>query len=975
MQAPPQHPLVPLVLCALAWLSGAWAQAQLTPENLTCEYVANPRGVESPHPRLGWSFPMPRAQRGQFQSAYQIQVATSPQALQFDAPDLWDSGKLEGNANFQIPYAGKSLAPDATYFWRVRVWDASGKPGLYSAPATFDTGLREPADWQGAQWTAWRTQSDWKRDFDARIKKQLAEPPRADTGWPYPKVQGKSVVHFNLFEMYGFHEPPHDPAPLFRKAFSVEKPVKRARLYVSAIGYYEASLNGARVGDHLLDPGWADDSQHVLYSVYDVTDALRQGPNALGVMLGRGAPGSFVNDVWNAYKSAKQPAFLLRMSLEYADGTRADIVSGADWKVAGGPVVFDDFFRGEIFDARRAQPGWNTPGFSDSGWETPAAATPPAGKLSAQLMPPIRATSTYKPVAVRNPKPGVSVFDFGANRAGWARLKLSGPAGTQVLLRYSETDSEKTPLPDPAAYYGNYQQHGLILSGQGEDVFEPRFNYTGFRYVVVEGAPGPLTADNIEAVHVHTDVPSAGEFSAENPLLNRIQSAVRLTFLNNLHSIPTDCPTREKHGWLGDAHLAAETGIFNFDMAAFYENWTTRMWEPEMDNQKGQLYYFTPRLAKIVGYSPCWEAAAVIIPWYLYTYYGDRQVLETWYPAMRRYVDALELGRVDKNVPHIVREKYGDWLHPKEGQPPVNLKESPAAPKEGLSFYGTAYYAYTAQLLSQMAAALGKTEDAAHYAELAQDIRTAFNEKFYDPQTQTYRGENREITEYRQSPDAVALALGLVPETRQPRIVENLLADLARRNQRLNTGILGTKALMEALPAHGAGEAAFALAVQTKNPSWGDMLVNQGATAITEAWGGVGSRNHPAFASVGAYYYRWLAGIQPDPSAPGFRHFFLRPTFIPGLAGARATYKSPSGLIGSRWQRDEKTGLISWDILIPVNTTATVQIPVATLADVRESNTPLAQSPGISAISSRDGKTTFTLASGQYRVSFPILHN
>jgi alpha-L-rhamnosidase len=739
----------------------------------------------------------------------------------------------------------------------------------------------------------------------------------------------------------------------------VNKPVRRASLYICGLGYYELYLNEKRVGDHVLDPGWTDNNSRVLYVTYDVTEQLSKGGNAIGIMLGRGFPGSLVNDTWEFYKHSHQPRMRMLLNIEYTDGTRTDIISEPGWKVTGGPVVFDCPYRGEVIDARRERFGWNKAGFNASSWDSAVSSPAPAGEMTAQAIDPIRTKEEIRPQSVTNPKPGVYVFDFGKNISGWVRLKTSGPSGTEILVRYSEKNDPDVPLPTPGSFHFSYQQHGFILKGKGVETLEPKFSYTGFRYSIVSGAVESLDADSLTAVHVHTDVDTEGNFQCSNPLLNKIHRATRLTLLNNMQSIPHDCPTREKHGW-GDI-WTSEAAIYNFETAAFYEKWLDDWYDIESHNGKGGwLYYYAPHPKGRTGsVAPCWWATSINIPWTLYVYYGDRQILANHYVAMKRVINAMASARVAKDDAYIIKGKFGDWASP-----------GGSKPKEGVNIYGNACYFHCVDTLSKIADVLEKKEDAIRYRKLAADIKRAFNRKFYDSEMNCYRGENRQIKEYRQSADAVPLYMGLVPVEKHQSIIGNLLENLSQRKERLNTGYLGTKALMEVLPAYGQGETTYRVASQTAFPGWGYFINNLNTTTIPEKWTAGNSQNHLSYVSVGAYYYRWLGGLQPYPEKPGFRHFFLRPTFVKDLDFVRVKYQSPSGLIRSSWTRGD--GTLKWEIVIPPNTTASVIIP-ASVEKITESNSPAEQAKGVKLIKDEkeNEKTSeFLVGSGFYNFEF-----
>ena len=535
----------------LAVSASAGRAAGLQMEDLKCEYRVNPLGLDTPQPRLSWR--LESAERGQRQTAYQVLAASSPKLLADGKADLWDSGKVSSAESVHVAYGGQPLCTGQRVYWQVRAWDREGQPSAYSAEAWWEMGLLKQADWQAV----WIT------------RPQAA--PRSEE---------------QMFE--------DDPAPLFRKEFALEKKLQRARVYVSGLGYYELRLNGQRVGDHVLDPGWTTYSKRVLYSTYDVTDQLKRGRNALGVILGNGWFNPLPLRLWDHVNPREaltidQPRLILQLVAEFTDGTVQTIVTDKSWKVDNGPILRNSVYLGEVYDARKEQPGWDKPGFSDSAWRPAVAATEALGPLRAQDAPPIRVTRELKAVKLTEPKPGVHIFDLGQNFAGWVRLRVRGPAGTRVRLRYGELLYPDGTLNGMTSVCGQikgggpdyrydgkgmpktaWQMDDYILKGESEEVYTPRFTFHGFRYVEVTGYPGTPTLASLEGLRLNSDVAPAGSFTCSNERLNRIQDLVLWAELSNLFSVESDCPHREKFGYGGDIVAAGEMAMFNFDMGRFY---------------------------------------------------------------------------------------------------------------------------------------------------------------------------------------------------------------------------------------------------------------------------------------------------------------------------------------------------------------------------------------------------------------------
>lgn len=906
--------LLTIATIGLATSSSAMRPEQAVssaPVGLKCESAVAPF-IDLREPCLSWKLDDPR--NGAAQTAYRILVASSAEKLARNEGDLWDSGKVSGAQTTFVRYAGKPLEACQRAWWKVRYWDQDGIDRPWSEPTFWETALLDAKDWHGAEWIAWKPQEIWSAEWKARKEKEMAGAKGPAEAWPF-----LSQSRLDIFELMRFHEKPYDPAPLFRKEFKLDQKIRSGRVYISGLGYYEMTINGKRVGDHQLDPAWTDYSDRVCYVAYDVTKDLKSGPNAIGVMLGRGFYGLLANDTWGFQRSTYlgQPKLKLRLMVELWDGTTKDIVSGPDWRVKGGPVVYDCPRRGEVHDARLAVEGWDSPGFDDSAWAKASPAPAPAGALEVQRIEPIRAVEEVRPVAVSNPKPGVYVYDLGRSISGWPRLKLFGPAGTEILLRYSSSAVDETLAVKPYPF----TQSGFILSGRGVEEFEPRFFRTSFRYVVVSGVPTGAEPKSLTGIVVHTDLPDAGHFECSNPLLNDIHRAVRNTLLDRAHGIPTDSQ-REQMGWATEGRLSSEATIYNFDTSFFHRNWIIGLWDSQGADGYFGIYAPSPSESGVVGL-PCWTASGVIVPWTYYLYYGDTGLLAKGYDSMRRYMDALQ-KTAKEDERGILHERYGDWLPPKEGLPLLGGRDKMVhVPPEGSDIYGMAYYYQCAKTMESIAKVLKRDKDADSYAELAKKISEVYNREFYDPEMKCYRGEERRIADYRQSPNAISLFFGLVPDDRRTQIVKGLADNLAARNYRLSTGILGTQALMEALPLGGQGEAAYKVAAQTESPSWGHMI-RSGSQYIWERWDG--GEPHQGFNCVGGYFYRYLAGIRPDPEQPGFKKIRLTPTFPKDLEWVNASHESLYGTIRSEWKK-QPDGAVEWKVIVPPNTSATAFAP------------------------------------------------
>lgn len=681
-----------------------------------------------------------------------------------------------------------------------------------------------------------------------------------------------------------------------RKEFRLGGPAVRAKAYICGLGYYELRINGEKVGTHVLDPGWTTYDKRALYVVYDVTRLLRSGDNALAVILGEG---------W-----FKSRALLLQIQIELADGQKISVVSDRSWKAAAGPITADSIYNGESYDARLETPGWDAPGFDDKGWKKAETVPGPKGALSAQMMPPIKVMDTLLPLKMTNPKPGVYVFDMGQNFSGWARLRVSGPRGTEVRMRFAELVYE-TGLINQENLRSARAEDVYILKGEGEEVHEPRFTYHGFRYAQLTGFPGVPTAETLRGRVVYTGVKQTGAFAASKPVLNGLQRIITWGQKTNLHSIPTDCDQRdERMGWMGDAQGTAEEAIMNFDMAAFYTNFIRDI--HDVQDEKGTITDTVPHIWGSRPADPAWGTAYPLLCWYMYQYYGDKRILDEQFDGLKKYVEFLR----SKSENGILKYSYyGDW---------VAIDKTPGA------LVSTFYYYYDAKILADAAKVLGKEVEAKSYGRLAEEIKAAFHKEFFDPKTGNYANGS-------QTANALSLFLELAPANARGSAWGNLFDNLAyKNNSHLTTGIIGTKYIMEVLTRFDNSDLAYDIATQTTYPSWGYMIEN-GATTLWELWqrregSSMNSHNHPMFGSVGSWLYKALAGINPDPQAVGFEKIRIEPQMVRDLMYASGSVNTLRGRVLSSWKRTEKS--ISLEVIVPIGSEADIVIPKFTLQNL-----------------------------------------
>jgi alpha-L-rhamnosidase len=886
-------------------LLGSVGLADVQVGRLRCEYLLDPLGIDVARPRLSWTLQSP--ERGQRQTAYQVLVASSPELLAQDKGDLWDSGKITSDQSLHVEYAGSPLASWQACWWKVRTWDKDGKPSAFSEPARWTMGILEPEGWTG-KWLGYTK--------------------------PYPEPTGWTQTA---------------PSPVFRKTFELGQPVKSASLSIAGLGYYELHLNGAKVGDHVLDPGYTRYDRRVLYVTYDVTSQLQQGKNAIGVMLGNGWYNSHTKCVWNFDQSPwrGEPRLLAQLRVVLADGSVVTLATDESWRASTGPMLFDAIRNGHIYDARLEMPGWDTASFDDSAWAQPAVVAAPKGTLRAQMCPPMKVTETIRPVKITETRPGVWLFDMGQNMAGWAQLRVSGPAGTKVTMVYSEraNDDGTIDRKSIAAYVksGEFQTDTYFLRGEGEEVWEPKFAYHGYRWVEVTGLPSKPTAETVQARVIHTAFEPIGSFECSNDLLNTIQKHTLWSYRGNFHSIPTDCPHREKNGWTGDAHLAAEQAMYNFENSAGYTKWLGDLYDEQRDDGNLPGIVPTSGWGYDWGNGPAWDSAYPQIAWYLYLYRGDQRILAANYERLRRYVDFMTAKAKD----HLVEHGLGDWV-PAKTETPVIVTSS-------------GYYYSDALIVSRIAALLGKTDDARKYGDLAEAIRQSFNKKLYQGDGVYANGS--------QTAESCALYQGLAPVDQKAAVAARLADAVKKADNHLDTGILGAKYLFRTLSENGHHDLAYAIACQTTAPSYGDWI-RRGATTLWEDWGDGSSRNHIMFGDISAWFYQYLAGIQIDPTKPGFKQIVIRPRPIGDLTWVRAQTQSPYGLVASSWQKT-KDGL-TLKVTVPVNATATVYVPLHRGLDaIAENGQPAAKAPGVKLLREDEGYGVFAVGAGEYMFGSP----
>jgi alpha-L-rhamnosidase len=889
-------------LCAVFTTTNSMAVGDLRVQQLRCEYAADPLGIDVPQPRLSWV--LESRQRGQMQTAYRILVASSADALRANQGDLWDTGKVKSDQSVQVVYAGRPLVSRQRCFWKVLAWDKEGQVSAFSPPASWEMGLLNPSDWE-AEWIG-------------------LTPDPADQLLP-------------------------GACPFFRKTIDVPKKISQARLYATALGVYEFHINGQRVGRDIFTPGWTDYQKRVQYQTYDVTALLHAGRNALGLILGDGWYAGHVG-ASGRNRYGKMPLALGQIILDYSDGSTETIVTDASWKATFGPLAQSDMLMGETYDARREIPGWDQVDFPSFIMRHPAV-QPIKVPLVASCDAPVRKIMELRPRTMTEPEPGVFVLDLGQNMVGWARLKVKGPAGTTVTLRFAEMLN-----PDGTIYTANLRSAKCTdiytLKGGAEETYEPHLTFHGFRYMELTGFPGRPSLGSVTGIVISSDTPPSGKFECSNPLINQLQSNIVWGQRGNFISIPTDCPQRdERLGWMGDAQIFARTATFNTDVSRFFTKWLADV--DDAQRVDGAFTDVSPFAAAGAG-TAAWGDAGVICPWTIYLVYGDTRILEKHYAAGAKWIAYLKSRSKDLLRP---AQGYGDWL---------SIQAD--TPKDVLA---TAYFACSTRLMAQMAQVLGKTADAKKYEDLFQQIKAAFN--------QAYVAEDGRIKGNTQTCYVLALDFDLLPDDKRDAAAKFLTDDIAAKHGHLSTGFVGVGHLMPTLTRAGFLNVAYQLLNNDTFPSW-LYSIRQGATTIWERWDGwtkekgfqdpgMNSFNHYSLGSVGAWMYDTVAGLGLDPEKPGFKHILIHPQPGGSLTHARAEYDSIHGKIISDWRI--ANGRFTLNVTIPANTTATVYVPSSAKDQVKESDRPAENSPGVKFLRQEKDSSLFEIGSGTYRFSVP----
>ncbi|MDF1576220.1 MAG: alpha-L-rhamnosidase N-terminal domain-containing protein [Bacteroidales bacterium] len=892
----------------------------LTPGFLSCEYLENPFVVDVAQPRLAWINTAREGERGQKQTAWQVRVASSVKLL--EEPDLWDSKKQLSMQSVRVKYQGKELESGQECWWQVRVWDRNDVVSDWSDPGMWRMGLLNPDDWN-AQWIG----APWQGE-------EPIERPGQPDGEP---------------------EDMGPPAPMLRKNFEVEKRVESAVAYVCGLGYFEFFLNGNKVGHDVLVPNQTNygyrpklqdarialpdsfSEYKVMYLAYDVKDYLRKGKNTIGSIVGNGFynPGKFWTEGYGT------PRFLCQLHITYTDGTEKLVLSDSSWTASKSPILLNMVYYGEIYDAREEQAGWCTLQFDDSHWEAAAVRRPPEGRLVAHTAHPDQVTERLAPVSVEKLGEGHYFVDFGVEISGWVRLiDVKAPIGHQVEI-----------IPKANLYSG---KNTYIFGEDGLKTYAPRFNWFVFSGLEIKNWPGELKPEQLVAEAVNTYIEPSATFESSNGLFNEINRIWRSSQLDNMHGgIASDCPHRERSGYTGDGQIACNTVLHNFDARNFYQKWITDMRDAQIP-ESGYVPNGAPWQPGCGG-GPAWGAAICVMPWEYYVQYGSRDMLEDNYQAMKGYLRYLLSWTGEDGIMHSRRTgndgsiikwyNLGEWLPPGELIPDEMVH--------------TFVLWYCAHLTSKTAGVLGMLDEAELYQQLAERTREAFQKRFYKENEGSYGDAGGNI-----------LALKMeVPEEQYAQVLAALKAGILKNGGHLDTGILGTRFFFEVLAGHGLNQLAFEAMNKRTEPSYGHWI-ELGSTTTRENWNEEGSHNHPIFGGGLVWFYRNLAGMQADPSEPGYRHIIFRPQPVRELEYVSYKNNTPYGRGGITWKNEENAFVM--EVEIPVGCRATVHVPADVSSEITEGGLATDQAEGITFREWKEGYALFEAESGSY--SFRVAH-
>ncbi|MBK8089782.1 MAG: family 78 glycoside hydrolase catalytic domain [Chitinophagaceae bacterium] len=893
--------------------------AQVTVSNLRCEMLANPQGIDIKQPRLSWQ--LQSNQRNVLQTGYQILVSSSTQNLQQNKGDVWNSGIISSNQSLHVQYNGVALQPGKKYFWKVIVQTNKGQ-ALSTQTAFFSTGLTKEL-WK-AKWIGYDKASAWD-----------------------------SVTQWSRLS-----------ARYLRKEFISKPAVKRATVYLSGLGMYELYINGKKIGDQVLAPNPTDYRKTYFCNTHDVTSLIKAGNNAIATVLGNGR---FFTMRQN-YKTYKHntfgfPKLLLQLEIEYTDGTTKTVVSDESWKLnVDGPIRTNNEYDGEEYDARKEFTGWTNAGFSDSKWMQAELVQSPEGKMAAQMSEPMKVMQTIKPVSIKKTAGGKYILDMGQNFAGWIKLQnINGKKGDKITLRFAEslqTNGEIFVANLRDAKVTNVYTFGN--SPLGKEGWQPSFVYNGFRYVEVSSFPGTPVLNNFEGKLVYDAFETTGSFVSSNATLNTVHKNAWWGIASNYKGMPVDCPQRnERQPWLGDRVIGAMGEGYLFDNAKLYAKWMQDI--EESQTNEGSIPDVAPAFWNYYSDNITWPAAYITITNHLYNQFGDITPVKKHYSSMKKWIFYMKDKYLVDDI--MTKDKFADWCVPPEDLKLIHAKDSSRLTDGKL--IASAYYFKLLSYMQRFAKLTGNDADGKVYEELADKIRIAFQNKFYNPAKQCY--SNNTITA-----NLLPLYFGICPDSLREKVFANIYTKIRIESKgHISTGLIGTQYLFRGLTEYNQNELAYTLASNTTYPSYGYMAAN-GATTIWELWNGntadpgMNSQNHVMMlGDLLIWYYENLAGIRSDKTEVGFKKIIMKPSVPAGLDFVKASYKSMHGLIKSEWKNS--VGKFEWSISIPANTKAVVYIPSNSADEITESGKPVTDNADIKFVKMDKGAAVFEITSGSYQ--------
>lgn len=902
-----------LLLCSLVLISTTIKSQTTSIHNLRCEWLHNPEGIDAVQPRLSWE--VESSEQRTTVQAYQLLVASTKEKLADGEGDLWNSGKQTATASAFVTYNGKPLRGRQDCYWKVKVWTDKGETA-WSEASHWSMGLLYYLDWKG-RWIGLDRSFPWDNEHTiARLS-----------------------------------------ARYLRKEFKAAATVKKAKAYIMGLGLYELYINGTRIGNDVLAPVPTDYTKGIKYNTFDVTDAVKKGNNAIGVILGNGRFYAMRQD-YKPYKikTFGYPKLLFQLEVEYADGKTETIITDESWKItADGPIRSNNEYDGEEYDATKDFRGWTTSGFNDKAWLTAELVQEPGGSFEAAMNENMKVMDVVKPVAIKKLASGKYIMDMGQNMAGWLQMKLRGKKGDTVTLKFAETLK-----PDGGLYIANLRDARVtdkyVIGSSNVETWHPRFVYHGFRYVELTNYPGTPSLADFEGQVVYDNMQTTGSFITSNPVINSIYKAAYWGIRSNYKGMPVDCPQRnERQPWLGDRTTGSYGESFVFDNSRLYAKWLDDIEQAQKPD--GSIPDVAPAFWRYYGDNVTWPGTYLTVANMLYHQYGDSKPIIKHYASMKKWMLYMKDRYMKDGL--ITKDKYGDWCVPPESPELIHSKD-PARNTDGVVI-ATAYYYYLLTLMQDFAALCGQAEDKKDFSNLGLIISQSFNKAFLDNTGLQY--SNNTVTA-----NLLPLSFGITPDNKRKDVFQSIVAKTVADRSHISTGVIGTQWLMRGLTQNGRADLAYWIASNTDYPSWGYMIKN-GATTIWELWNGntadpaMNSGNHVMLlGDLIIWFYEDLAGIKSD--GPGFEKIIMKPSFVEGLDSVTASYQSVRGLIKSSWKKER--GGLRWKVSVPVSSTATIYIPANSEKEVSENGQPVSTEKGLRFLGIKEGNAVIKLGSGSY---------